>query len=109
MESFLYAFGDDEAPLPETVRVLDEIVTDFIIETCHVAAHAAHYSGRQKVKVDDFLFAIRKSPEMLGRVQELLKMDRELKEARKQFDAAEGKVGLERGGKKREKKGEEGD
>ena len=46
---------------------------------------------------------------MLGRVQELLKMDRELKEARKQFDAAEGKVGLERGGKKRERKGEEGE
>lgn len=109
MESFLYAFGDDEAPLPETIRVLDEIVTDFIIETCHAAAQAAHYSGRQKVKVDDFLFAIRKSPEMLGRVQELLKMDRELKEARKQFDAAEGKVGLERGGRKKEKKGEEGE
>lgn len=34
---------------------------------------------------------------MLGRVQELLGMDRELKEARKQFDIPEGKAGLEKG------------
>ena len=34
---------------------------------------------------------------MLGRVQELLGLDKELKEARKQFEVGEGKVGLERG------------
>src|SRR3954469_23865184 len=28
-------------PFPETVRVLDEILTDFIIETCHNAVGAA--------------------------------------------------------------------
>ena len=105
--SLLYGFGDDVNPLPETVRVLDDIVSDFIIETCHGAAQAAQISGRQKIKVDDFKFAIRKNEEMLGRVQELLGMDRELKEARKQFDTGEGKVGLERGGKKKDKKGED--
>ena len=97
MRALLYAFGDDQDPLPETVRVLDEIVTDFIIETCHQAARSASYSNRQKIKVDDFKFAIRGNEAMLGRVQELLGMDKELKEARKQFDMAEGKAGLEKG------------
>lgn len=83
------------------MRVLDEIVTDFIIEMCHEAAKVAAISGRQKVKVEDFKFAIRGEPLMLGRVNELLALDRELKEARKQFDTEEGKIGLERGGRKK--------
>ena len=98
----LYAFGDSKSPLPETIRVLDEIVTDFIIETCHQAARAAHISGRQKVKVDDFKFAIRGDELMLGRVKELLNMDKELKEARKQFNPDEAEMG--EGGKGRKRK-----
>jgi transcription initiation factor TFIID subunit 13 len=96
VRALLYAFGDEQDPLPETVRVLDEIVTDFIIETCHTAARSATFSNRQKIKVDDFKFAIRNNEAMLGRVQELLGMDKELKEARKQFEVPEGKTGLER-------------
>lgn len=102
--SLLYAFGDDANPLPETVRVLDVMVTDFIIEVCHNAANVAHISGRQKVKVDDFMFAIRKNDLFVGRVRELLSLEKELKEARKQFDTGEGKVGLERGGRKKKEK-----
>ena len=98
VKQFLFAFGDDHEPLPETVRVLDEIVTDFIIETCHQAATSATYSNRQKIKVDDFKFAIKDNETMLGRVQELLGMDKELKEARKQLkeDMAEGRALLEK-------------
>jgi len=48
---------------------------------------------------------------MLGRVQELPGMDKELKEARKQFDVAEGEKGLEKGrsgrGRGKRKRGEE--
>lgn len=45
---------------------------------------------------------------MLGRVRELLGMEKELKEARKQFNTDEGKIGLERGGRKRKvREGEE--
>lgn len=97
----LYAFGDSPEPLPETLRVLDELVTDFIIELCHQAARAAAVSRRQKVKVEDIKWAIRTDELMLGRVRELFGMDKTLKEARKQFSTDEGKVGLERGGRKR--------
>ena len=80
------------------MRVLDEIITDFIIETCHQAARSATYSNRQKIKVDDFKYTIRNNDGMLGRVQELLSIDKELKEARKQLkdDMNEGKAHLER-------------
>ncbi|KAL4868145.1 transcription initiation factor IID, 18kD subunit-domain-containing protein [Aspergillus spectabilis] len=104
----LLAYGDPaphpsfpSEPLPETVRVLDEIVTDFVLEMCHGAAQYANYSRRQKIKVDDFRFALRRDPNKLGRVQELLRMERELKEARKAFDQNDDQVGnLKDAGKK---------
>ncbi|KAI5285745.1 Transcription initiation factor TFIID subunit 13 [Ascosphaera aggregata] len=97
----LHAYGDPsphssfpQEPLPETLRCLDEIVTDFIIETCHSAAQGASYARRQKIKVDDFRFALRKDPVKLGRVQELFRLERELKEARRAFDQNDDRVGV---------------
>lgn len=78
LESMLYGYG---APMPpagtsinpkpnsETIRVLDEIVTDFIIETCHGAVAIASYSGRTKLKLEDFQWVIRNDPAKLGRVK----------------------------------------
>ncbi|KAI4147919.1 MAG: hypothetical protein L6R39_002970 [Caloplaca ligustica] len=98
VRGLLYAHGDEPDPLPETVRVLDEIVTDFIIETCHVASRHATLNGRQKVKLEDFKWVVRKDERLLGRITELMGMEKELKKARKIFDTDEGKAGLERGG-----------
>jgi transcription initiation factor TFIID subunit 13 len=76
LTDLLYAYGTacrtptTQAPLSSTIAVLDEILTDFIIETCHAAALSASYSRRQKIKVDDFKFVLRKDPALLGRVQE---------------------------------------
>ncbi|OQD84744.1 hypothetical protein PENANT_c012G03340 [Penicillium antarcticum] len=102
----LLAYGDpsphpsfSSEPLPETVRVLDEIVTDFVLEVCHGAAQVAHHARRQKIKVEDFRFALRRDPNKLGRVQELLRMERELKEARKAFDQNDDQVAKEAGKK----------
>ncbi|KAJ5688266.1 hypothetical protein N7536_010885 [Penicillium majusculum] len=102
----LLAYGDPSPhpsfpnePLPETVRVLDEIVTDFVLELSHGAAQVAHHARRQKIKVEDFRFALRRDPNKLGRVQELLRMERELKEARKAFDQNDDQVAKEAGKK----------
>lgn len=106
MRLLLLAYGDPaphpsfpSEPLPETVRVLDEIVTDFVLELCHGAAQVAHHARRQKIKVDDFRFALRRDPTKLGRVQELLRMERELKEARKAFDQNDDQVAKDAGKK----------
>lgn len=78
----LYAHGDVKNPLPETVRVLDEILTDFMQSIAFEATRAAHYSGRQKIKYEDFEFAFRKNPAFLGKVQEVFEKQREIKKAR---------------------------
>lgn len=104
VRGLLYAHGDDPDPLPETVRVLDEIVTDVIIETCHAASRHATLNNRQKVKLEDFKFVVSKDERLLGRMTELIGMEKELKKARKVFDTDEGKVGLERGGPGKKRK-----
>jgi len=110
VEAFLLAFGDNDYPLPETVRVLDEIVTDYIIETCHEAAAVAHHARRAKIKLDDFKFMLRRDTGKLGRVSEMLETDKELKRKRKAFDTDEGAV-LQKGDAKEDeveqKRGEE--
>lgn len=106
----LYAYGDDPEPLPETLRILDEIVTDFVIETCHTAARSATYSNRQKIKVDDFKFAVRRSDAMLGRLQERATLYSQINKARQDLAAEmkEGKLNLERGGKHTKDDGADG-
>ncbi|RYP51255.1 hypothetical protein DL768_003352 [Monosporascus sp. mg162] len=68
----LFAFGDVESPLPETVRVLDEIVTEFLEGVCFEASRHAQAAGRQKLKFDDFEFALRRSPAYLGKVRSMI-------------------------------------
>jgi transcription initiation factor TFIID subunit 13 len=92
VEAFLLAFGDNDYPLPETLRILDEIITDYIIETCHEAASVAHHARRAKIKLDDFKFMLRRDTSKLGRVSEMLETDKELKRKRKAFDTDEGAV-----------------
>lgn len=85
----LYAHGDVKNPLPETVRVLDEILTDFMQSIAFEAARAAQYSGRQKIKYEDFEFAFRKNPAFLGKVQEVFEKQKEIKKAREILRDAE--------------------
>ena len=95
MTELLYAFGDNSPSLPSTVSVLDEILTDFIIETCHAAALCASYSRRQKIKVDDFRWVLRKNTALLGRVNEHLWRERNIRSQRRIADIDElGKEGV---------------
>lgn len=92
LQELLYAFGDNPAPsgsLPTTLSTLDEILTDFIIESCHSAALCASYSRRQKLKVDDFKWVLRKDERLLGRVLEQMWKDKGLKEEKRMMDVQE--------------------
>jgi len=95
----LEAFGDKH-PLPSTVLVLDEIITDFIIETCHSAALCASYSRRQKIKVDDFKWVLRRDAKKLGRVTEIFFAEKILKDSRKAFELTTGQDALVAGTKR---------
>ncbi|KAG5440855.1 hypothetical protein PCK2_000010 [Pneumocystis canis] len=86
----MYAFGDDKHPALDSVQVLEDIVIDYINEMCLEAARVA--GNRNKLKLDDFrvkyiiLLALQNDPRKLGRVEELLTLQRVIAEARKQFD-----------------------
>ena len=80
---------DRYKPYPETVRVLDEIVTDFIIETCHDAVAIASYSGRAKLKLADFEWAVRKDKNKLGHVHSMMQKKRDIDSKRKVFNVAD--------------------
>ncbi|KAK4496082.1 hypothetical protein PRZ48_012061 [Zasmidium cellare] len=89
LRELLFSFGDPQNSLPTTLTVLDEILTDFIIETCHAAATCASYSRRQKIKMDDFRFVLRRNGAMLGRVAEQMARERWIKNQRKMVDFEE--------------------
>ncbi|KPI41702.1 uncharacterized protein AB675_9250 [Cyphellophora attinorum] len=90
------------APLPETMRVLDEILTDFIIEVSHEAVDHATYEGRHKVNPGDIKFVFRKDKNMLGRINERERRNKQIKEAKKTVPggagADDGGMGLLGGG-----------
>ncbi|KAK3671907.1 hypothetical protein LTR78_008273 [Recurvomyces mirabilis] len=100
----LHAYGDNPPSLPTTLTTLDSILTDFITETCHSAALSASYSRRQKIKIDDFKFLLRRDEGLLGRVLEQMWKERAMKDERKgvdleAFGRVEGLVGVvEQGG-----------
>jgi transcription initiation factor TFIID subunit 13 len=82
----LYGHGDVRAPLNETVRVLDEILTEFIQGVSFEATRAAQHAGRQKVKFEDFEFAMRRNPDYMGKIQEMFEKKKEIEAARKGFN-----------------------
>lgn len=92
LRQILYGSGDAREPLPETMRLLDEIATDFIQSLSFEAARIGHYSGRQKIKYEDFEFALRRNPLFLGKVREMFEMSKEVKDARKMPGIGEGNL-----------------
>ncbi|KAK1774859.1 transcription initiation factor IID, 18kD subunit-domain-containing protein [Copromyces sp. CBS 386.78] len=86
LAQLLYGHGDLKTPLPETVRVLDELITDFIQGVGFEATRAAHHAGRQKVKFEDFEFAMRRNPRFMGKIQEVFEKKKEIEAARKNFN-----------------------
>ncbi|KAL2131472.1 hypothetical protein VTI74DRAFT_4983 [Chaetomium olivicolor] len=85
LAQLLYGHGDVRAPLNETVRVLDEILTEFIQGVSFEATRAAQHAGRQKVKFEDFEFAMRRNPFYMGKIQEVFEKKKEIEAARKGF------------------------
>ncbi|CAK7263853.1 hypothetical protein SEPCBS57363_000767 [Sporothrix epigloea] len=92
LRQLLYGGGDAREPLPETMRLLDEIATDFIQSLSFEAARIGQFSGRQKIKYEDFEFALRRNPLFLGKVREMFEMSKEVKDARKMPGIGEGNL-----------------
>jgi len=83
LAQLLFAHGDVRNPLPETIKTLDSIVSDYITSICFGAAESASLNGRVKVKVDDVMYALRDNPEALGRIEEMQEKSKDIQTARK--------------------------
>ncbi|KAK4054543.1 hypothetical protein OIV83_001037 [Microbotryomycetes sp. JL201] len=82
----MYGFGDTD-PKQDTINVMEEILIEHITDVCTQAARAS--SGRGKLKVDDFKFALRHDTKKLSRVNELLFMNEVISRARGRDDMAQ--------------------
>lgn len=83
--ALMYAYGDVINPIPETVRVMDEVLTEFLEGICFEASRHATVAGRQKLKFDDFEFSLRRQPEYLGRIRSMFEKRKEITKMRKTF------------------------
>ncbi|KAF8060339.1 GULLO1 [Scenedesmus sp. PABB004] len=93
----MYGFGDAERPIKETVDLVEDIAVGFITETVHaamVAAAARHPPGggarREELRLEDLLHAVRRDPRKVARIQELIRRQQEIKDARKVMDVEAG-------------------
>lgn len=89
LTQFLIAHGDSRQPLPETIRILDEILTEFIQGVSFEATRVAQLAGRQKVKYEDFQFAMRRNPVFLGKAAENKELREIIEKQRKVFNEDE--------------------
>ncbi|KAK8086735.1 transcription initiation factor IID [Apiospora phragmitis] len=85
LSALMYAYGDVPQPLPDTVRVMDEIMTEFLEGVCFEASQHAQYASRQKLKFDDFEFSLPRNPQYLGRVAAMVEKRKHIKEMRRAF------------------------
>lgn len=90
--------------------MLDELITDFIQGVGFEATRAAHHAGRQKVKFEDFEFAMRRNPRFMGKIQEVFEKKKEIEAARKNFNIEDQLMkDADKEEKEKEKKGDKGD
>ncbi|CAI4035388.1 hypothetical protein SMKI_13G0360 [Saccharomyces mikatae IFO 1815] len=96
VSSLLYAYGDVPQPLQATVQCLDELVSGYLVDVCSNAFHAAQNSQRNKLRLEDFKFALRNDPVKLGRAEELIATNKLITEAKKQFNETDNQNSLKR-------------
>lgn len=89
VSSLLYAYGDVPQPLQESIQCLDDLVAAYLADICTSASKTAQNSKRNKLKLEDFKFALRHDPIKLGRSEELIATNKLIAEAKKQFNSTD--------------------
>merc|ERR1712228_904236 len=93
LRAMMFGFGDSSAPLTQSVQLMEDMVTDYLQQLLHKASEACEHRQRlqrrgadstnaPKVREKDLLFVLRKDHRRLRRVQELLEVYEDQKEAR---------------------------
>ncbi|KII74633.1 Transcription initiation factor TFIID subunit 13 [Thelohanellus kitauei] len=79
----LYGLGDETPHCTETVKMLDSILKDYVVDMTSAAA-ALH--NNEKVVVADFLYLVRNDSRKHARALHLLKMNEDFKQTKRAAD-----------------------
>ncbi|KAG7670819.1 hypothetical protein Ndes2526B_g01427 [Nannochloris sp. 'desiccata'] len=98
LSTMMYAFGDHDTPLPETVDLVEEIVIEYASGVFRKSLNLASLRGKSKpplkgvgaVTAEDIMAIVKKDPKKFERVKELFELQKELKEARATFEIPDG-------------------
>ncbi|KAF9115883.1 hypothetical protein BGX27_005949 [Mortierella sp. AM989] len=88
LKQLMYGFGDVPNPANDAVGVMEDMVIEYLTDTCLQAAVVADKRGG-KVNVEDFKFVLRNDPKKRSRVEELLYMNEDIRRAKKIADIPE--------------------
>ncbi|KAG0293064.1 hypothetical protein BGZ97_005426 [Linnemannia gamsii] len=87
LKQLMYGFGDVPNPANDAVGVLEDMLIEYLTDTCTQAAAVADKRG--KVNVEDFKFVLRKDAKKRARVDELLYMNEDIRRAKRIADIPE--------------------
>jgi transcription initiation factor TFIID subunit 13 len=83
----MYGFGDVEEPLDESADLVEDMLLEYLENFANRAMECAERRG--SLKTEDLLYIIRHDEKKTARVNELLRINEEIKEARKNFELDE--------------------
>lgn len=86
IENLLYALGDGPISSDSTVQALDDLLVEFLVDTCHNVSLYAKSQGRTRIKMNDLVFALRQDPLKLARHQYIIEQHSNITKAKKMFD-----------------------
>lgn len=69
VENLLYALGDGPVSTDATIQALDELLHEYLVDTCHDLMLYAKSQGRTRIKMNDLVFVLRNDPLKLARYQ----------------------------------------
>eukprot|EP00230_Micromonas_polaris_P008684 CAMPEP_0117631184 /NCGR_PEP_ID=MMETSP0802-20121206/3900_1 /TAXON_ID=38833 /ORGANISM="Micromonas sp., Strain CCMP2099" /LENGTH=231 /DNA_ID=CAMNT_0005435517 /DNA_START=880 /DNA_END=1576 /DNA_ORIENTATION=+ len=90
VKHMMYGFGDVQEPDKETVDLVEDMTLDYVTNFAHRCMEVS--SRRGKLQTEDLLYLIRNDEKKVQRVNELLDMNMQLKEARKNFSTDEAAI-----------------
>lgn len=106
LKALLCAYGDSSSPNADTIQALEDILISYLADIMTEANKARVLQKKNKLTVEDIMFALRKDPVKLGRAYDLKEMDRQITMAKKMFgdDEIDKKKGQKKDGNSTESK-----
>lgn len=89
LKSLLFAYGDSQSPNIETIHMLEDAITSYLLDIIMEANKIRKLQNRNKFHENDLRFALRKDPVKLGRIEDLSTLTKEISRANKMFDVNE--------------------